>query len=143
MFSNPCKYAINAVIYLAVNSGESRKVGAKKIAKAIDVPAAFLAKLLQDLVKKGIISSIKGPNGGFYLTDNNKEMKMISIVEQIDGLSKFDECILGLKECNSERPCPVHHKIQPYKKQLYDELKNNSIGHFAEKVSKGETFLSY
>ena len=71
MLSNSSKYAIRAVLYLANNSSVEKKLGSKKIAEEIDIPAPFLAKIFQVLSKANIISSTKGPNGGFYLTEKD------------------------------------------------------------------------
>ena len=65
MLSNSSKYAINAVIYLAANSSESKRIGVKEVADALHIPLPFLAKILQALVRKKVISSNKGPGGGF------------------------------------------------------------------------------
>ena len=143
MLSSASKYAINAVLYLATKSSEDNKIGAKEVAQEIDVPVAFLAKLLQNLARKNVISSSKGPRGGFYLTEENKKQKLIVIIEHIDGLSKFDECVLGLKDCSNDKPCPIHFSIQPFKKRMFNELNENSIDSFALMVKNGEAFLHY
>ena len=75
MLSNASKYAIKAILYLAENSNSKNKISVKDITKVLDVPSPFLAKILQQLVKSKLISSTKGPNGGFYLDDKNKERK--------------------------------------------------------------------
>lgn len=142
MLSNSSKYALKAALFLALDVHKNRKVGVKEIATAIDVPVFFLAKLLQDLARKKIISSTKGPKGGFFLTEENKAQKLLVIVEHIDGLSKFEECVLGLKECNSAKPCPIHSMVQPLKKTFFNEMNGNSIAQFAMKVQEGKTFLS-
>jgi len=142
MLSSASKYALNAVLFLALDSNENEKVGVKEIAKSIDVPVPFLAKLLQDLARRNVISSSKGPTGGFYLTEKNKAQKLIVVVEQIDGLSKLEECVLGLKNCSSEKPCPIHFSVQPLRQAMLNDLNDNSIASFASKVKKGETFLS-
>lgn len=142
MLSNASKYAVNAVLFLALDAHMERKVGAKEIAENINVPVPFLSKLLQDLSRKGIISSSKGPNGGFYLTDKNRAQKLLVVVDQIDGLTKLEECVLGLGECSSEKPCPLHHMVQPLRISLLNELSTNSITTFAKKVQEGKTFLS-
>ncbi|WP_339626675.1 Rrf2 family transcriptional regulator [uncultured Maribacter sp.] len=143
MLSNASKYAINAVLFLALDAHKDRKIGVKEIAAGIDVPVAFLAKLLQNLSRKGVVSSTKGPNGGFYLTEENRLQKLLVVIDHIDGLSKLKECVLGLSSCNSEKPCPMHTLVQPLRKKFLYELSNNSISEFAEKVQKGETFLNY
>ncbi len=142
MISKASKYAINAAIYLALDTHEGKKLSAKEIAEAIDVPVAFLAKLLQDLARKNVISSTKGPKGGFYLTKENRAQKLLIVLKEIEGLSKLKECMLGLKHCSNEKPCPIHFLAQPLKQALVDELGKHSIAEFAEKVQKGNTFLS-
>ena len=143
MLSNASKYAINAVLFLALDAHKDRKVGVKEIAANIDVPIPFLAKLLQELARKGVISSSKGPKGGFYLTEENRGQKLLVIIDKIDGLSKLEECVLGLSNCSSEKPCPVHKMVQPLRKTFLNELSNNSIATFAQRVQEGKTFLSF
>ena len=141
MLSNASKYALNADIYLATESSKDKKFGSKEIASAINVPSPFLAKLLQDLVKKDIISSAKGPGGGFYLSEENIKQPLLCIIAHIDGLSRFKECVLGLAACSDQKPCPLHFAVQPFKTALYEQLSANSIETFAAKVKSGETFL--
>src|SRR6056297_636102 len=139
MLSSSSKYAVNAVLYLAVHSSEVNKIRAKEIADAIKLPSPFLAKLLQTLSREHIVSSTKGPRGGFYLTPEAQKINLIEVVKSIDGIARLEECVLGLKKCSSEKPCPVHFSVQPFKKQFLRELEENSIESFAEKVKKGET----
>ena len=73
MFSKSCEYGIRASIYVAKQSMKERKVGQKEIAKAIDSPEAFTAKILQKLTKTNVIRSIKGPNGGFFVETGDLE----------------------------------------------------------------------
>lgn len=65
MFSKACTYAIRAALYLAVHAGPQARLGVKEIAEALDVPKHFLAKILQQLVRNNLVSSVKGPSGGF------------------------------------------------------------------------------
>lgn len=141
MLSNSSKYAIKAVLYLAVHSSEVKKIRAKEIAEAINIPSPFLAKILQPLSKRNIISSIKGPAGGFYMTPGNLEIPLLEVVKEIDGLEKLNNCVLGLTACNAEKPCPIHFSIQPLRLKFMKELRENSIASFAEKVKEGEAFL--
>ena len=141
MLSNSSKYALNAVLYLAVHTDETKKISAREIGDAISIPTPFLSKLLQILSRKNVISSSKGPGGGFFMTAKNLNLNLIEIVKHIDGLDNFEDCVLGLKKCSSEKPCPVHYSIQPLKIQFLKELKENTVTSFAEKVKTGETFL--
>lgn len=125
MLSKSCKYAIRAVLYLAQNP--IKKIGAKQIALALNIPAPFLAKTLQELTKRGIISSVKGPNGGFFISEKNRNSKIVDIVTSIEGESVFNQCFIGNPECNSKRPCNVHHLYVSFKKQLFKNFFDKSL----------------
>lgn len=105
MISKACKYGIRATIFIASRGSENAKPGVKEIAKEIDAPEAFTAKILQSLNRHGIITSIKGPYGGFYCEKLQLSFPVINIIEAIDGLSFFKECGLGLKQCSDLHPC--------------------------------------
>jgi Rrf2 family protein len=135
MLSKSSKYAIRAVLYIANNTNENKKIGSKEVAKQLDIPAPFLAKTLQELSKKDIISSIKGPHGGFFLTENNSQKTLLDIIDCIDGIQKFNECFLGKHECNDESPCVVHHIYLPFKNKLIDKLRTKSITEMAKEYA--------
>jgi len=107
IFSNTSQYAIKACIVLAT---EKRKIGITDISEIIGTPTAFTSKILQQLTKKQLISSGKGKGGGFYLNDEQCESLTIrDIYENFEGREVLTSCLLGLKECNGENPCPIHH----------------------------------
>lgn len=107
IFSNICQYAIKACIVLAT---EKRKIGIIDISEIIETPTAFTSKILQQLTKKQLISSEKGKGGGFYLNDEQFENLTIKdIYENFEGEEALTYCLLGLRQCNSENPCPIHH----------------------------------
>jgi Rrf2 family protein len=142
MFSKACEYAIRATIYVAGKSKEGKNVGLKDIAKNIDSPEAFTAKILQKLVKDKLISSIKGPNGGFNLSNNQQEeVFLIDIVSSVDGPQTYDGCGLGLSECSEEKPCPIHFQFKAIRSKLKHMLENTNMLALLEKLERGETFL--
>jgi len=141
MFSNSVKYAINAVLYLAINAKGSEKILARDISEAISVPNAYIAKLLQELVRHKIISSTRGPKGGFYLTEANRKIPIIKIVEIIDGEDLFRSCVLGLSHCDEAKPCPLHEKISPYRWSLLTALEYNTIQDYADEISTNKSYL--
>lgn len=142
MLSNSSKYAINAVLYLAINASASHKLSPKQISEALNIPSPFLAKILQTLARNNAITSVKGPNGGFFLTDEEKEKPLISIIHFIDGVDKFTSCSLSLKACSKEKPCPMHSALEQYRTAFLKEMEENPISFFAEKVKRGEAFLT-
>ena len=133
MLSNSSKYAINAVIYLALHASPTKR---------LHIPTSFLAKILQTLARKKVISSNKGPGGGFWLTDEEKEAPLMNVVKQIGEAEKFTSCAMGFKECSSEKPCPLHTSVQPFRDNFMRELTDNSIASFAQKIIDKTAFLS-
>lgn len=142
MFSKTCEYAIRAMIFVAHKSKNGEKVGIKEIAKGIDSPEHFIAKILQDLGKKGLIQSLKGPNGGFYFEEESMNHSIADIVRAIDGDKLFAGCGLGLKECSSTKPCPIHHEFETVRTAMRKMLEGAKLTHFNEGLSNNLTFLT-
>jgi len=142
MLSNASKYAILSTLYLADHSNEERKISVKEIAENIEVPSPFLAKLFQQLVRGKIISSSKGPHGGFYLSEKNKQKNVLDIIDNIDGLNKLNGCFLGLHECDSENPCPVHFIVVPFKNNILAKFRDLTIMEFAQEIADKGNVLS-
>ena len=142
MFSKSCEYGIKAVIFIANNSLLNRKVGFVDIAKEIDSPEAFTAKILQKLSKEGIIQSVRGVNGGFYIPIKliNK-INLAQVVYSIDGEKVFNSCGLGMKRCNEIHPCPLHQKFKTIRNDLRQMLETTSLEELAMGLKSGETFL--
>ena len=136
MLSRASKYAILSTLFLAEHSSEEKKISVKVIAESIDVPSPFLAKLFQQLVRGKIISSTKGPNGGFYLTEANGTRNVLDIIENIDGLTKLNDCFLGLNECDGANPCPVHFIVEPFKENILGKFRDKTIMEFAQEISE-------
>ncbi|WP_165734058.1 Rrf2 family transcriptional regulator [Polaribacter sp. 20A6] len=142
MLSNSSKYAIRAVLYLTEKASVDNKIGSKKVANDLTMPAPFLAKTLQELTKKNIISSVKGPHGGFYLTEANEKNSLFDIIDCIDGVEKFNECYLGQAECSSENPCVVHHLYAPFKDKLISKLKKKTILEMSMEYVKNNNIIN-
>ncbi len=141
MFSKSCEYAIKAMIFVAQKSKDGIRVGVKEVAKGIDAPEHFIAKILQDLGKKKLVNSVKGPNGGFYMDDLNLKSSISDIVKAIDGDGIYKDCVIGLKLCSEKNPCPVHFEFKEIKRNLITMLEENTIADFNEKLDTGKFFL--
>ena len=140
MVSKTCEYAIRATIYVAGISMQAKKASIIEIADAIGSPVPFTGKILQLLSRKKILSSIKGPHGGFYIKDDH-EIYLIDIVRAVDGNELFTACSMGLKHCSDCQPCPMHHQVKPIKAQLLKELSKNSINEMVHNYEKRRYFL--
>ena len=144
MFSKTCEYGIRATIFIASQSYQDNRVGLKDIAKKIDSPEAFTAKILQILSKDNIIHSIKGVGGGFEIPkETMSQIKLIQIVSAIDGDRVFTGCGLGLSQCSEDHPCPVHDKFKSIRNELAFMLENTNLEELAIGIKSGDTFLRY
>jgi Rrf2 family protein len=140
-FSKTCEYAIRAVIFVAQKSEGGRKVGIKEVAAGIDSPEHFIAKILQELSKRELIQSSKGPNGGFYIDGNAQSNTLADIVKAIDGEKIFKGCGLGLKNCSETKPCPLHNDFKEIRKKMHLILQSARIGEFNENLNLGLSYI--
>src|SRR6187397_3261713 len=92
-------YALRGVLYIALMHDENRKVQVGEIATQLSVPKHFLGKIMQQMVKAGLLKSTKGPYGGFSLTGKTLDTPLIKLVEITDGTEQFSMCVLNLKYC--------------------------------------------
>lgn len=141
MFSNSTKYAVKSVLYLALNSSEENRIIIKEIADSINVPQAYIAKILQELARRKVISSIRGPKGGFYLNKENRNQSCINILLALNGVDKLTSCLLSLEKCDEDRPCPLHAIANPLRNELLQNLNNKSIADMADEIRQGKASL--
>ncbi len=141
MFSKTCEYAIRAMLFVAQKSQSGERVGIKEIAENIDSPIHFVAKILQDLSRKNLIQSVKGPNGGFFHDTTSLQYTLADIVKTIDGEKIFDGCGLGLKQCSETHPCPIHHEFKKIRQSIKQMLESSPLGTFSEELESHLTFL--
>lgn len=142
MFSKACEYGIKAAIFIAINSYEDKRVSPKAIAKEINSPQAFTAKILQELVRNNIVNSVKGAYGGFEIDQANiRNIKLSHIVKAIDGDKIYNGCGLGLEICNETHPCPVHDKFKGIRDDLKYMLEHTSLDELAKSIQAGESFF--
>lgn len=143
MFSKATEYALRATIYIAQKSSKDTKLGLAEIAKAIDSPQSFTAKILQQLARNNkIIISTHGPNGGFYITEKAKKLPVREVLKAVDDDDILTKCILGLKECSEHKPCPMHAQYKNIKQQLTQLFETKSINDLAEEINKGSLFIN-
>jgi Rrf2 family protein len=142
VFSKACEYGIKASVYIAQKMDDFSHVSLTDISDEIDSPLPYTAKILQQLVRGGVLKSKKGPNGGFYIdkTELNK-LTLANIVKTIDGDSIYTGCGLGLTKCNELKPCPMHDSFKAIRQDLRLMLENTKIDELAKGLSENLTFL--
>lgn len=141
MFSKACEYAIRALLFVAQKSEDGSKVGIKDIAKGVDAPEHFIAKILQDLSRKGLVLSQKGPSGGFYFDDSTLNISLADVVRTVDGDTIFSGCALGLKQCSESKPCPLHNEFKRIRDDISEMLQSAKLGEFNTLLAKNKLFL--
>jgi Rrf2 family protein len=131
IYSRSAEYAIRAFVHLAqVPEGKFAMV--KNIAQEEHIPAHFLAKILQQLARKGLLRSSKGPTGGFALRVDPAEIRLLDIVESLDGLAPYQQCASGLSECSDDMPCSMHDSWVNLRSRIMDYLGRNTIADLAQ-----------
>ncbi|GHC47569.1 RrF2 family transcriptional regulator [Ulvibacter litoralis] len=142
MFSKSCEYGIRALIFIAKESKRGKKVSPSVIAEEIGSPVAFTAKILQKLVKEHILLSLKGPHGGFYISDEGlRKTSLTDIVRAIDGDSVYKGCGLGLPKCDEHNPCPLHTKFMRVRADLKKMLDGSTLEELAFELENGHASL--
>ena len=143
MFSKATEYALRATIFIAQKSSINNKLSIDEISKAIDSPPSFTAKILQNLTKNNqVISSVRGPNGGFYLTDEAKKMPARLILVAMGESEILEKCVMGLKLCSETQPCPMHEQYKSIKQQLINLFITKSIQQLADEIKEREVFIT-
>ena len=138
MLTQTSEYALRAMVYMT-RKGEPGYVGVKDIAEATGVPANYLAKILQQLAKGGILESQKGFGGGFRIAQQLDKIKLLAIVDPLENISKFHRCVLGQRECNDEVACPLHDAWKRICNEYLGALENTTLQDVADFRRKIET----
>ncbi|HIE15406.1 MAG TPA: Rrf2 family transcriptional regulator [Bacteroidales bacterium] len=138
MISKTAKYAIRAVAYIGYVGRNQTIVSMKKIIEDLDIPTAFLKKILQELSKHKILNSFKGPKGGFTLSDKPQNISLFDIVTVIDGVDSYSSCILGRRDCNdhSIHQCFLHKEYFEIKAAWTRFLKKSTLEKIISDIEK-------
>lgn len=137
IFSRQCEYALQAVLYLALKpAGEMTSI--KDLTDKLDIPYHFLAKILQDLTRKDLLVSHKGPSGGFALAMPPKDITLLSIIDAVDGIEFTKSCVLGFPECSGVNPCAVHEQWGALRDGIQSMLVNKNVEQLAGEMMKPE-----
>lgn len=141
MLSLTCKAAIKAVIFLGSRLSTGERSSLKEVAEFINENEHTVGKLLQKLVKAELIQSAKGPRGGFYITPKQANLRVMRIVEAIDGDDVFKQCGLGLSQCSDVHPCPIHDDYKPIREGFKQLCQKRRVRDLYEDVNSGLAHL--
>lgn len=139
MFSKATEYAIKAMLFINLQKKEGI-VSLNDIAEAISSPVAFTAKILQQLRKKSLLLSNVGVKGGFRVP-TDRQINIKEVVVAIEGEGIFENCVLGLKECSSVKPCPMHEEFLKIRQKMQEVLEAATLDTFSIQLLENKITL--
>ncbi|MHC4624247.1 MAG: RrF2 family transcriptional regulator [Planctomycetota bacterium] len=122
-------YALRVMVNLAGNY-DRQPVSARLLADQEDISYQFAAKILQQLHSAGLVESRMGPKGGFSLSKPPARIKLLKVIEAIQGPVKLNKCLLGAKGCPRRPKCAVSGKLVKLQKHIEDYLGGISLAEF-------------
>ena len=100
-------YSVRAVLDLAMSYRKGRRK-AQQIASSMRIPEQYLARVLADLVRSGLITATAGPDGGYELARAPSQIHLLDVVEAAEGPIELRDCLLRGVPCQSDGTCSVH-----------------------------------
>ena len=127
LFSKSFGYALRGILYVATR-GSNNKIHLSEIAEHLALPKPFLGKVMHSMVSKGILSSEKGPGGGFYVNENTLQTSLKTLVELTGETDTPDTCVLRLRKCSAASPCPLHEHVITMRDDWQNLISNTNLG---------------
>lgn len=124
MLSQSVEYALRAIVTIAQHHG--KPCTAQQIAKVTQVPAPYLSKLLQSLVRAGLTSSQRGLHGGFVLTRDPTEMTIWDVVDAVEPFQRIHKCPLNI-ESHGSTLCPLHRRLDGAMALIEEQFRDSTI----------------
>jgi Rrf2 family transcriptional regulator, nitric oxide-sensitive transcriptional repressor len=115
MFSQTVEYALRATLFVA--RSHPRSLPVVDIADAVEAPRGYLAKILSELARTGVLESSRGPGGGFRLLRSPEEVVLADVVHAIDGTEER-RCLLGHGRCGDNPSCTAHSRWAPIANEM-------------------------
>ncbi len=137
ILSRTSQYAIQALIYIALQP-RAVPVLNRVVAEYLGVPPPYLAKVMQTLVRGGLLDSFRGRQGGFCLREGCRKTTLMQVLTLVEGSGLTETCVLGLKVCADETACPMHAKWKPIKAKIVALLETQTLDTLARAVNSGK-----
>jgi Rrf2 family protein len=131
VLSITAQYALRAVVYLA-GCGDGSPVNAADLAEAAEVPPNYMGKILNQLVRAGILRSVRGKKGGFELAVPAEKISLYKVASHFDDLGLEDKCLFGRLECSDQSPCPAHERWGIVAAQILEFFNSTTIADVIE-----------
>ena len=134
-YRRPTQLALRASLLLSLLPNRSA-CRVRELARAMNVPATYLAKVLQSLIHAGLVQSVRGPGGGVRLARRADDIHLWDILSVMEPVEEFETCILGLEHCNDLTPCPMHEQWRPIRQRLIESLQRIQLEEFAQAAAQ-------
>ena len=136
ILSRASEYGIQTLLHL-ITQPQERYVPVHEIADDRGISSSFLAKIARQLVDHGLLESQKGPGGGVRLASSPTRIRLLDVVEAVDGTELFTRCVIGYPGCGEGEPCPLHETWGPLRDDISRMLSAKSLGDFAREMGEG------
>lgn len=123
--SRTAEHAVRALLYLTSNGPGSVKAG--DIAEALGAPPNYMSKTLHSLASAGILSSRRGPTGGFQLAVPPDQLTLAAIIESVDDPAPKDMCLIDNTRCSDRTPCAVHGRWKRVSRDVWEPLRQTTL----------------
>ena len=124
-------YGLMAMKHLAEHVQDGAR-SAKDVADAYGIPPEALAKILQRLVKAGLLKSLHGMNGGYTLARDPRTISAFEVIRAIDGPLFITSCITVRGECDQSDRCNIREPLRKVNSSIEDVLKRIKISEMKE-----------
>jgi Rrf2 family nitric oxide-sensitive transcriptional repressor len=130
MISQTVEYALRAVVTIAQHEG--RACTAQQISEITQVPAPYLSKVMQGLVRADLVASKRGLHGGFVLTKEAVELTILEVIEAVDPIKRIHKCPLDIGS-HSGKLCPLHQRLDNAMEKVESSFRETTIAELLAK----------
>jgi len=134
------EYAVRAVLFMS-GKDKGQLVGRREIAREMEIPGQFLAKIAQQLAKAGFIEIVQGAKGGFRLRVAPESLTLLDVVEAVEGEIFLNDCIMDPKSCRRSPHCAVHRVWDQARTELRQRLGNASFSKLLEEGTCARPYI--
>src|SRR5262245_32664781 len=133
--SKKADYALIAMKHLAMKSSALCSTSAREIAEQYDIPIELMAKVLQRLVRTGLLVSTQGTRGGYALSRPSAGISVADVIQAIDGPFTVTACSTEKNDCEQYSKCSIRDPLWQIRERIVAALGTVSLAEMANEVS--------
>ena len=124
--SNTSQYAIRILSYMA-KSQNNELINATHLSQTLDISYKFLTKIMTELARANLLVSVRGRDGGYFLTEQAFDTKIDDILKLFNDSIQDEQCILGIGFCDGSNKCSLHDQWMQPKLLMQKMFKESSL----------------